>query len=194
MFRQRRPLPAWCCCLCTLCRQQAEKRCRYRAMACAYRAVKRRQAEKRQHRGACALLGSKAVWWGSGLSEIGNVNVDQRSAKGKRVVGPVVASEHQAEKLQHRGACALRGSKAVWWESGLSVILNDILGAMRSSARGSTNGEAVGPAVASETIGTPWSGWESPLESERPTANIKMAADCYRSATINGTLCECFLF
>ena len=81
-----------------------------------------------------------------------------RSSANGEAVGPVVASEHQAEKHQHRGACALRGSKAVWWESGLSVILNDILGVRRSSARGSANGEAVGPAVASEAIGTPWSG------------------------------------
>ena len=69
----------------------------------------------------------------------------------------------QAEKRQHRGACALRGSvSSVWWESGRSGILNYILGALRSSALGSAidlaNGEAVGPAVASEAIGTPWSG------------------------------------
>ena len=36
-----------------------------------------RQAEKRQHRGACALRCSKTVWWVSGLSVIGNVNVVQ---------------------------------------------------------------------------------------------------------------------
>ena len=63
----------------------------------------------------------------------------------------------QAEKRQHRGACALRGSKAAWWESGRSVILSDILGVLRSSAHGSANGEAVGPAVAPEANGTPWS-------------------------------------
>ena len=51
-----------------------------------------RQAEKRQHRGACALRGSKSVWWESGLSVIGNVNVVQRSGKGERGVGPAVAS------------------------------------------------------------------------------------------------------
>ena len=52
-----------------------------------------RQAEKRQHRGTCALRGSKAVWLGSGLSVIGNENVVQRSAHGERAVGPAVASD-----------------------------------------------------------------------------------------------------
>ena len=52
-----------------------------------------RQAEKRQHRGACALRCSKAVLCESGLAVIGNVNVVQRSAKGERAVGPAVASE-----------------------------------------------------------------------------------------------------
>ena len=113
------------------------------------------QAEK------SGVLRSSARGSGSGfLRHILGVLISsaRSSAKGK-AVGPVVVSEHQAEKHQHRGACALRGSvSSVWWESGRSGILNYILGALRSSARGSANGEAVGPAVASEAIGTPWSG------------------------------------
>ena len=52
-----------------------------------------RQAEKRQRLVTCALRCSKAAWWGSGLSMKGNVNVDQRSANGKRMVAPVGASD-----------------------------------------------------------------------------------------------------
>ena len=61
-----------------------------------------RQAEKRQHRGACAL------------SVIENVNVVQRSAKGERAVGPAVCEaesargrhreSRQAEERQHWSA------------------------------------------------------------------------------------------
>ena len=109
------------------------------------------QAEK------SGVLRSSARGSGSGfLRHILGVLISsaRSSAKGE-AVGPVVVSEHQAEKHQHRGACALRGSvSSVWWESGRSGIF----GALRSSARGSANGEAVGPAVASEAIGTPWSG------------------------------------
>ena len=46
-----------------------------------------RQAEKRQQRGACAVVGPLAVWWESGLSVIGNVNVVQRSGKGAALTG-----------------------------------------------------------------------------------------------------------
>ena len=52
-----------------------------------------RQAEKRQHRGACALRGSNAVWWESDVSVIGNVNLLQCSGKGERAEAPAVASE-----------------------------------------------------------------------------------------------------
>ena len=48
-----------------------------------------RQAEKRQHRGACAL------------SVIENVSVVQRSAKGERAVGPAVC-EAESARGRHR--------------------------------------------------------------------------------------------
>ena len=94
-----------------------------------------RQAEKRQHRGACALRCSKAVWWESGLSVIGNVNVVQRSAKGERAVGPAVASE----------------ANGTPWGSQEH----------RLSAGSSQRPES--PAVASEANGTPWSSQEHRL-------------------------------
>ena len=112
-----------------------------------------RQAEKRQHREACALRFSKAVWCVSGVSVMAIVNAVQRTAKGERAVGPAVASE-------------MNGRPWGCQEQRLS--------AWSSQGRES-------PAVVSEANGTPWSCQEHRLvvgSSQRAGKRRRWKAVC----------------